>query len=294
MPEKNHPGPFRQVREEIGLLIAVGLGIFLFILFFQPFPFVFGDFNNSILVIAGFGAVIFVSMAILRLAFAWANRQNENGDHHPLLPSYLHGFMLLIVTSVAFAFYLRYVALVELNFYLVVKAVIICLIPPLVEKFYYLYRDLQMEKARLENEAILLHEQVEKSLLGNMDKKIEFFTEHGRENLVLLPTDVACIRSADNYVEIIYREEGQFRKMLTRNTLRNIEQMLKPWPVFVRCHRTCLINVAMAESLLKKYGNHHIILKGYHEEFPVARQYVYRLKDAIDKDQGRIPFATPE
>lgn len=278
----------------MALLIAVSLGIFLFILFFQPFPFVFEDFNNSILAIAGFGAVIFVSMSILRIIFAWASRKDDDDHSHPLLPSYLHGFILLVISSVAFAFYLRYVANVALDFYIVVKAVIICLIPPLAERFYYLHKGLQMEKAELQNEVLLLHEQVEKSLQGNMDKKIEFFTEHGQENLVLFPSEVACVRSADNYVEIVYKEEGQFRKKLTRNTLRNIEQMLKPWPVFVRCHRTCLINVSMAESLLKKRGNHHIMLKGYHEEIPVARQYVYRLKDAIDKDQGRIPFTLPE
>lgn len=279
------------IREELGLLIAIGLGIFLFVLFFQPFPFEYRDFNNSILMIAGLGAIVFLAMLMARIVFTLISGKDMDQDRHHLLPSYIHGFSIMTICSVAFIFYLRYVAHLEITFYIAVKTVIICLIPPLIERFYYLHKWLRMLKDQLTDEETSLQKQIEAFQQGTKTKKIEFLTEHGRENLMLMPSDIACIRSADNYVEIVYKEEEQFRKKLTRNTLRNIEQMLKPWSVFVRCHRTCLINLMLVESIFKKHNNHHIRLKGYNEEIPVARQYVYRLKDAIDKDQGRIPFA---
>lgn len=277
--------------KELGILAVISLGVFLFVLFFQPFPFEYRDFNDSLLFIAGLGGIVFLILWITRIIFSfpWNSRQDQNPDD--LMPSYLHGFLILVLCSVAFLFYLRYVGKIPVTFYNAFKVVLICFVPPLVLRLYYTYKRLAIQSKILEYERESLQAQIESYRENNLNKRIEFITDNIRENLMLLPRDIVCIRSADNYVEIIHKEEELFKKKLIRNTLRNVEQMLKPWSVFIRCHRTCIVNILHVQNLYKKYNNHHIKIKGYDEEIPVSRQYLFRLKEALDKGQGQIKFA---
>jgi DNA-binding LytR/AlgR family response regulator len=92
--------------------------------------------------------------------------------------------------------------------------------------------------------------------------------------------EIALIKSADNYVEIVFLETNNFKKKLLRNTLKHIEQQLKPHSNFIRCHRICIVNTKYIEKLTKNYNNHWIIIKGYDEQIPVSRQYLLKLKES--------------
>jgi DNA-binding LytR/AlgR family response regulator len=92
---------------------------------------------------------------------------------------------------------------------------------------------------------------------------------------------VAFIRSADNYVEIVYRESEVSKKKLIRNTLKNIEQQIKIYSNFTRCHRICIINTHFIDRLEKSADNHWIIIKGYDEKIPVSRPYLLKIKELM-------------
>ena len=281
------------LKKELRLIIAISLGIFLFILFLQPFPYGFTDFNNSLVFIAGLGAIVFLVMILVRTVFLAAGPAILDEDLQVLVPSFLQGFLIFVFSSVAFAFYLRYVGEIDITYYIALKVVVICIAAPLALRLYTFYKRLMIQNKILQDEKENLHGQFEAYQKETMNKTIEFATDNIRENLVLLPKDLVCIKSADNYVEIIYKEEEQLNKKLIRNTMRNIEQMLKPWSVFIRCHRTCLINTLLVQNLYKRRNNHHIVMKGYNEELPVSRQYLFRLRESLDKGQGRIKFTQP-
>lgn len=281
------------VREELRIIVAIGLGVFLFVLFFQPFPIELSGFNNNLLFIAGFGAIVFLIMLGIRMLFAEPVYGDRDFDQHIELPSYIQGFLMLVLSSVACIFYLQYVGNINITFFIAVKAVIICFIPPVALRLYLLYKQLSARNRILQHEKDNLHGRFEAYQKENMNRKIEFATDHLNENLILLPSDLICIKSADNYVEIIYKEEEIVKKKLTRNTMRNVEHKLKPWSVFIRCHRTCLVNTLLVQNLYKKGYSHHIMMKGYNEEIPVSRQYLFRLREALDKGQGRIEFTRP-
>ncbi|HEY3389606.1 MAG TPA: LytTR family transcriptional regulator DNA-binding domain-containing protein, partial [Prolixibacteraceae bacterium] len=63
--------------------------------------------------------------------------------------------------------------------------------------------------------------------------------------------------------------------------LKNIEQQLKPYPNFIRCHRICIVNTYYIEKLNRKFSNYWLTIKGSEELIPVSRQYLLKLKEAI-------------
>jgi DNA-binding LytR/AlgR family response regulator len=97
----------------------------------------------------------------------------------------------------------------------------------------------------------------------------------------LLIADIAIIKSADNYVEIVYKEGNIFRKSLIRNTLKNIELQLKEYPNFICCHRICIVNKIYIEKLTKRFDTYWLTLKEFNEQIPVSRQYLLKLRESI-------------
>jgi DNA-binding LytR/AlgR family response regulator len=269
------------IKEEIGLLLSVSFGIFLFILFFQPFPLIGLDFNNTLLFVGGLSTIVFLIMVLIRIAIPRILRKNSEQSTMLLLPSYLNGFIILILNSVAFVFYIRYVGLVSITFFITFKAVLICLAPPFILSVFDSMNELRQQNEMLIVERKIIQKQIEKYEEDLLNKTIEFNSENGSDGLNLLIAEVVMIRSADNYVEVVYKLGDVFKKKLIRNTLKNIELQVKQYSNFIRCHRICIVNLHYIERLATSNNNHWLIIKGFDEQVPVSRQYLLKLKEAL-------------
>lgn len=269
------------LKEESGLFLGISFGVFLFILFFQPFTFGNFDFNNSLLFVAGMGAIIFIIMTLTRVVIPWLYGRNVKEDQIIILSSYFKAFIMIVLCSVSFIFYLRYVGMVKITFFIAIKVILICLASVLIIGVYDFVDDL-----RQQNELLLIEKKNIQKQIGRyeeelLNKAIEFVSENYSENLKLLVSEVVLIKSADNYVEIIYKQGNNFKSKLIRNTLRNIELQIKQYSYFIRCHRICIVNLHFIEKLIRKTNNNWLIIKGYDEQIPVSRQYLLKLKEAL-------------
>jgi hypothetical protein len=111
------------VKEELGLLLSISFGIFLFALFFQPFPFIGFDFDKSLLFVGGSGTIVFLIMVLIRITIPRVLRRNNQESQVLLLPKFFSGFIIIVLSSVAFVFYLGYVGLVKITFSIIFKDV---------------------------------------------------------------------------------------------------------------------------------------------------------------------------
>ena len=181
----------------------------------------------------------------------------------------------------AFAFYLRYVGSVDITFYTMFKVILICLFPPVALGLADELKDLRQQNESLTFKKEIIQEQFKKYEADYFHKSIEFISENSTENLSLLISDVTLIKSADNYVEIVFMEDKLLKRKLIRSTLKNIEQQLKLYPNFIRCHRICIINTYYIEKLNKKFNNYCLTIRGLQDPIPVSRQYLLKLKEAL-------------
>jgi len=270
-----------RLNKQLGLFLSVAFGVFLFVLFFQPFPLEKFDFNNRLIFVSGLGFIISLFMFLVRVAYPCFVGRDTIKDHEPAIPSFLGGFAILTLSSVAFAFYLRFVGSIDITFYLMFKTIIICLVPPVVARVYDTILDLKhrnellLDKKRLSDKPV--------SIKGSdvSDKMIDLAAENSGESLALCVMDIVLVKSADNYVEVIYKEDDVMKKKLLRNTMKNIEQLTGQYSFFVRCHRTCIVNTIFVDKLDKNDSNYWLIIEGFDEQIPVSRQYLLRLKEML-------------
>jgi hypothetical protein len=231
--------------------------------------------------VAGFAGIAFLFMFIVRVAFPWIFQSKNQSRNEPLSPSLFSGFIILVLTSVAFAFYLRYVGGLGITFHIMFKIILISLAPPLVLGLHDANMELKHQNELLIIEKKMIQAKIEKYEEDILNKSIEFFSETNTESLNLLVAEVAFIKSADNYVEIVYKEGENLKKKLIRSTMKNVELQLKQYSIFIRCHRICIVNMHYIEKLNRNFNNHWLSIKGYHEQLPVSRQYLIKLKEAL-------------
>ena len=265
-------------KKDLRFLLSISFGVFLFVLFFQPFQLDKFDFNNRLLFVAGLGGIVFLFMIFVRFLVLWLQQKYNQSPPESGLSSFMGGFIILALSSVAFAFYLRFVGSVSISFYVMFKIILICLAPPVALNQYDTILELKEQNASLLQEKEIVPEIIAEDY---QSKSVVFISENSAENLTLVIADIAFVKSADNYVEIVYTEANVFRKKLIRNTLRKIEQQLKPYSNFVRSHRICIVNTHFVEKLNRNYGNHWLTIKGFDERIPVSIQYVLKLKEVL-------------
>ena len=220
-------------------------------------------------------------MALVRITIPWIFKKNNEELKVPFLPPSFAGFIILTLSSVAFVFYLRYVGLVTITFFITVKVALICMVPPLILGIFDLIVELKQQNEMLIVERKIIQKQIEKYEQDVLNKSIEFISENSSENLTLHVSEVAFIKSADNYVEIVYKEGNDYKKKLIRNTMKNVELQIKQYSNFIRCHRICIVNLHFIEKLNRNDHNHWLTIKGYDELVPVSRQYLLKLKEAL-------------
>ena len=277
---------YQRINKELKVLTGIGFGIFLFILFFQPFPINKFDLNNQLLFILGLGGITFLFTTFMRVGLPWLVQRNPRKGPYLVLPSYISGFLIFILNAVAFSFYLRFVGHVDITFYIIFKVVFICLIPPLILREYDILQELKQQNEGYLQENKRLQVLVDQLREINRNEVITLVSDNGREKLNFPVKDVVMIRSADNYVEILHKEENTFKKQLLRNTLKHIEHQTTQYASFIRCHRTCIINIHHIESLNRKHNSYWLSIQNYHEQVPVSRQYLIQIKEAIPARKG--------
>lgn len=116
------------------------------------------------------------------------------------------------------------------------------------------------------------------------NKKIEKLILTGENKLDILklnPSDLVCISSADNYVEVSYLKDGKLQKKLLRSTLKNISEQQTN---LLKVHRSHLIN----PSHFKEWKNSNTLILT-EIEVPISKSY----KQAF-LEQNHSPLKTDD
>ena len=268
-------------KKYVSTYIGIAISVVLFIQFFQPFSIDKFDFENKLLFIAGFGLIILICLQVSQVIFQsrLIKSEDEIATDTIYLPIFF--FSQVVSTSVAFTFYIRYVGQVPITFNTVVKVVIICLSLPVTIYLKDKNASYQIRIKKLIQESRILQEKMKKFSENYANKYIEITSENESDNFRIQVSEIVYAKSADNYVEIGYLDEGTVKKKMVRNTLRNIEQQLSEFNNYIRTHRTSLVNIQYIDKLNKNFNTYWLSLDKTKETIPVSRQYLMAVKDLL-------------
>jgi len=269
-----------ELKTQLKLYFSISLGIYLFILFFQPFGNVRPDIDEKLLYNTGLAGITYFMMWIFRIVIPYLFHGFSHFEKWNISSEKMIYALIWFFNSVAFVFYIRWVGPLRMSMYLIFKISLVSLAPVVILVTADIRKSMNL----------LLHALIEKnknitSILADSDEEntsFEIFTSENKSEIIKLRVDdLVLIKSADNYIEILYKDNEKIQQRLIRNTLKNIEAQLKKYSEFIRCHRTYIINKKFVLDFTRSYTGYRLRLSGYNEEIPVSRQYLLLVKDAI-------------
>lgn len=185
-------------------------------------------------------------VAISRIIMGWYTRQQKR------TLSYIKyiGWVMLEILVMAGIFTIAAVftdtnkSVATLFHNSLMKTVLILLIPYVMCYIYFIWQErvlqLRIIRERLaENETVL-----QTAYLHILDDKGEMRLSVRRENVLF-------IESADNYVCVWYMNNNAPKKVMIRNTMKQVSEQLKDTRV-VRCHRSYMVNIDAIKVLRRE------------------------------------------
>jgi DNA-binding LytR/AlgR family response regulator len=276
----NKPYPITDdLRMNLQSVGGISLGLFLFLLFFQPLDPPVNEFNRKLLILAGFGIIHLLLLAVCRIVIPSVLPGLFQSEKWTIKKEAVLHLLFLILNSVAFAFYARYVGKIEINFHIAVNIVLISAasVAVLVIINEYKFLKTKLQSFMTQNQDIDIQEPDADTLNG-----IEFESENQSERFFLFPEQIILIKSAGNYIEIIYKLKEKVSRRMVRNTLANAEQLLSKYPFLVRCHRSSVVNINCIRKVDKTSEGLKLDLFDYSRPVSVSRQYVLKVKEALE------------
>ncbi|MCK5134257.1 MAG: LytTR family transcriptional regulator [Bacteroidales bacterium] len=276
--------PLREeTRYQLKLIAGISLGMFLFMLFFIPFEFRDLGFNDRLLFIIGMGIICFIIMGVFRIILPSSLNEIIKLDTYKISNEVLTILLIWVFNALAYIFYLRFVGLLELSLFTVFKIVLFASFPSVILKLADVNKSLRDQLKHIVGKNVRLEKQV-------MDKDVvvrhtEIFSSDSlTDKIEIHPDDIMLVKSADNYINIIYKDGEEVKQKMLRNTLKHIHVQLRKHPEFIRCHRTCIINSLYIVNLTNNYKGYRLHLLDYAEEIPVSRQYILAVKEYMDSE----------
>ena len=258
-------------------IIGISLGVFLFLLFFQPLTPQNTDFNNKLLILAGFGAITMVLLILFRILIPSIFPKSIVTGNWNFKKEIIINLFFLIFNSVAFVFFARYVGKIEITFH---KTILIILISLTSLVVLIIINEYTFLKAQIQN--LTNQEKVSEDIIASKENiEIEFESENKSEYFQLSIEQIILIKSANNYIEVIYKQNEKVNRRLIRSTLKNTEELFSKYPSMVRCHRSCIINKDFIQKITKGTDGLKLNLFDYPQEIHVSRQYALKVKEAL-------------
>lgn len=252
-------------------------------LFFQPFDYPVEDFNNRLIFVLGIGIITFLILLVFRIFMPVSITSRMRIESIKINAEVSLILLVWLIITIANTFYLHFIGKISITLAIGVKIALYSAFPSIILKV----TDVNMSLREQLRHFLRRNLKLEHDLATAKEKtvvEVELQSDSKNDNLKLLADDIMLIRSADNYVEVLYRGEERIERRLLRNTLKNIQHDLKDHREFLRCHRTCIVNTGYILNLTNSYKGHRLIMLDLEEEIPVSRQYILGIKDVLDTD----------
>ena len=160
-----------------------------------------------------------------------------------------------------------------LNYIVFLKQVFLITFPPFAIMIWYLLLQQKMHQVKPHN--------IPNS--ENDAKLIVLKADNDKVVLAIKATEIVCVKSAGNYLELFYLKGEQITKELIRYSLKEFQEETQNTSI-IRIHRSYMVNPSFISSYKKTRKGYNLVLAPLNNEtIPVSSGYKIGFEDALLK-----------
>jgi LytTr DNA-binding domain len=273
----NKPYPFNDdYKRNTKIIFFISIGVFAFLLLFQPFDINLLTTKEKYYLIIGFVIITFLSLS-LNLLFIPSMFPNKfSSAEWKIKNEILWNIWILFTILVGYFFYFKSLGLMKFDFYVVIKLILTAIIP------------ISILIIANQNRMLRLHlkfaDELNKKLQENkivLDKIVQFNSDYQKDSLAVKVSLLLLVRSANNYIEVFWKEDEVAKNQMVRCTIAYAEELLKEHKFIFKCHRSYIVNISYIERIEGNSQGYKLFIRNVNFPIPVAKNFADKLKELI-------------
>jgi hypothetical protein len=273
----NKPYPFNDdLKHNSKIVFFTSLGVFVFLFLFQPFYISSLATREKYYLMTGLSIVTFLTLSINLLVIPSLLPKKFSSAGWNIKKEILWDIWILFTILAGYFLLNNYLGYIKFGFGLVIKLVLTAVIPIAV---LIIVNHNKMLRSHLK-----LADELSKKLKESksvQDRIVYFNSDYQKDSLALKGSMLLLIRSANNYIEIFWKESEIIKNQMVRCSLTNAEEALKDFRFIFKCHRSFLININCIDKFEGNSQGYRLYIENINFPVPVSKSSVKKLKELI-------------
>ncbi len=273
----NKPYPFNNdLKHNTKVIFFLSVGVFVFLFLFQPLQIDDLETRDKYFLVIGLGVITFLSLSLNLLILPSLFPKILNGSSWNIKKEIFWDLWILFTISVGYYLYYKALDIMVFGFEIIIKLILIAIIPTLILITLNRHRLLRfhLKMANALNTKLQENKSID-------EKLVHFISDYQKDNLSLRVNLILFIRSANNYIEIFWKEGSEIKNQLVRCSLTKAEDLLIDYKFIFKCHRSYLANSKHIDKIEGSSQGYRLYFENVDFHVPVSKNYVHKLQELI-------------
>jgi hypothetical protein len=273
----NKPYPFTDdLRHNTKIIFFTSIGVFTFLFLFQPFDISSLPTKEKYYLLTGFAGITFLALSINLLLIPSLFSKTFSSEGWNIKKEILWNLWILFTILVGYFFFTNALGAMKFGFNMVIKLLLTAVIPISV---LIIVNHNKMLRSHLKLAYELSKKLKENKLI--QEKIIYFNSDYQKDSLAINVSLLLFIRSANNYIEVFWKESENIRNQMVRCSMVYAEEILKEHKFIFKCHRSFIVNINYIDKIEGNSEGYKLFFENVNFPIPVSKNSVSRLRELI-------------
>jgi hypothetical protein len=273
----NKPYPFNDdLKHNTKIIFFTSLGVFAFLFLFQPFDISSLPSKEKYYLMTGVGIVTFLSLSFNLLVIPSLFPKKFSSAKWNIKKEIFWNIWVLFTTLAGYFLLNNSLGVMKFGFSLIVKLTLTAVIPISVM--------IIINHNKILRSHLKLADELSKKLKENksiQEKIVYFNSDYQKDSLAIKVSLIILIRSANNYIEVFWKEGDAIKNQMVRCSMLSAEETLKEHKFIFKCHRSFMVNINYIDKIEGNSQGYRLFFDNISFPVPISKNSVDRLKEII-------------
>lgn len=273
----NRPYPFNDdLKYNTKISFFISIGIFAFLFLFQPFSINSLPLKERYYLITGFAVTTFLALSFHLLIIPSLFPKKFASGEWSIKKEILWYTWILFTILTGLFLLNNSLGVIKVSFNTVVMLILTAVIPITVLIIVNHNRILRihLKSASELNKKLKENKTIE-------EKMLYFNSAYQKDSLAIKVNSLLFIRSANNYIEVFWKEGNIIKNQMVRCSMTNAEEVITDYKFVLKCHRSYIVNINYIDKVEGNSQGYKLFFENLVAPIPVSKSFVTRLKEMI-------------
>jgi hypothetical protein len=264
------------LKDNTRIIFFISLGVFVFLFLFQPLQIDSLANREKYFLVIGLGIITFLSLSLNLLILPSLFPRILTGSAWNVKKEIIWDIWILFTICIGYFLYYKALGIMAFGFDMIVTMLLIAIVPTSVL--------ITFNRNRLIRSHLKTANELNTKLKENKtlrDKLVHFVSDYKKDNLSVKVSLIILVRSANNYIEVFWKESHTVKRQMVRCSLTKAEELFADTWFMFKCHRSYLVNINHIDRVEGSQQGYHLYFEKVDFTVPVTKNYTHKLKELI-------------